>query len=232
MSLEVPSSWDRLPGLFHFLSVGPPLAILCACLPQLSFPQWFPFWYVIKASLPTGIGSLGCHAITVYASYSALREEQRFSSEASLLAAAVAVGLLMGVTFRNVVSAFRWRIFGEGTPSTAKSAAATLPPPRSPSVLVPLPAVGKRAGGTGEFPVKVLLPTAKFSQGMVYNERKTLQAFIDLEDASQSGMATLVRIIATEGGGGGVKGYFAARREGEALRIFAERALPDPVRPW
>ena len=80
--------------------------------------------------------------------------------------------------------------------------------------------------------MKVLLPTAKFSHGMVYNERKTLQAFIDLEDASQSGMATLVRIIATEGGGGGVKGYFAARREGEALRIFAERALPDPVRPW
>ena len=222
-----PSIWDDMPGTFHFLAVSPPLAIVCTCLPLESALCWYPAWWATTALLPAVPASLGGHAVAIYAAYSSFEDMTWFGSDANLLAAALAVGLVMGVAFRNATNAFRWLVgMCEGAPG------ATLLPPRGPSVVVPVPAAAKSAGGRGEFTVKVLLPTAKYSHGMVYNEKKTVQAFVDLEDASQPGMATLVRLIAREGGGGGVKGFFAARREGEALRIFVDRILPEPERQW
>ena len=225
------SVWDDVPGAFHFLSVSPPLAIVGVCLPLQSALKWYPIWYATRTFLPAVPASLGGHAIAVYAAYASFEDVAWFGSDANLLAAAVSVGVVLGVAFRNATNAWRWLVgLGAGTPGRAS--AAPLVPARSPSVLVAVPVTARSAGGAGEFTVKVLLPTAKFSQGMVYNEKKSLQAFVDLEDASQPAMATLVRLIAREGGGGGVKGYFAARREGEALRIYVDRILPEPARPW
>ena len=234
--MEACDTWTReLPLCFHTLCVAPPLTVLWLCLPRLSLFPWFPIWYVMKAVLPVRLGSLGGHAVTIYACYDVYSGTSSFASDSSLLLTAVATGLVMGITFRNITNAARWIIVGagrNGVSDTTSANVAKLVPPRSPSVLVPVPAVDRRAGGVGEFTVKVMLPTAKFEHGMVYNERKTLQCFVDLEDASQPAMATLVRLIARGGGGGGIRGYFAARREGEALRIFVDRMLPEPARPW
>ena len=90
--------------------------------------------------------------------------------------------------------------------------------------------------GDGDFLVKVQLPivhnsatTSKvYAQGMVYDERRSFQAFVDLESEAEVHTPTLARLIATEGGSGGVKAYFNARREGDVLRIFVDRVMPPP----
>eukprot|EP00322_Chrysochromulina_rotalis_P031233 CAMPEP_0115833358 /NCGR_PEP_ID=MMETSP0287-20121206/3133_1 /TAXON_ID=412157 /ORGANISM="Chrysochromulina rotalis, Strain UIO044" /LENGTH=136 /DNA_ID=CAMNT_0003286773 /DNA_START=280 /DNA_END=690 /DNA_ORIENTATION=- len=134
----------------------------------------------------------------------------------------------MGVAYRNMFRAVRWLVSGIGDDSVLPDIdprTSVLPPPRAPSVLVPLPE--STSVSSVEIIVKVLLPTAEFGQGMVYNERRTLQAFINFEDAP--GIATLARLIASEGGDGGIKAYFKARREAGHLRIYVDRVLPQPA---
>lgn len=89
------------------------------------------------------------------------------------------------------------------------------------------------AHGEADFAVKVTLPmgfgSVSHGMGMVYDERRTFQAFVDLEAEAEEAMPTLTRLIATQGAGGGTKAYFAARRDGDHLRIFVDRVLPQPT---
>jgi len=213
------------------------MAVICYVLaPELVLTYLGP-WILVKVLLPAGAASLAGHAVTIYACHANLASSAWVGDESSYsrLAVAIVVGMAMGVAYRNVFRALRWFVSGigetdgalekiSGGGGTARTPA-SLPLPRAPSFLVPLP--GATSFAAAELTVKVLLPTAKFAKGMVYNEKRTLQAFVDLEQDAP-GVATIVRLIATEGGDGGVKGYFRARREGEQLRIYVDRILPEP----
>ena len=43
------------------------------------------------------------------------------------------------------------------------------------------------------------------------------------------GIEVLLRLVRDQGPRGGIKGYFKAKREGDRLRIFADRILPPPA---
>ena len=231
------------PAAFFLLTAGPPLAVLSSCLDVKAIMTWLPAWTILGAVLPNGgISKAGGHALAFYASYSEL-DPALFGDDdggsVRHMTAAVGIGLVMGVAYRNLIGALRWVISTVGETARPERVIAS---GWAPSVVIPLPTGSANANHQpGEFTVKVLLPTATFTDGMVYNERRTLQCFLNMQAPDQPQLATLVRQIATKGEGGGTKAYFTARREavgpaggaasvnGEQLRIFVDRVLPPPL---
>ena len=231
------SAWDEHPGAFHFLTAVPPVTLACLLLSPMVMITWLGPWALVKLVLSAEVATQCQHAVTIYAAHANLDVQWVGDRQSHMrLAAAIAAGLVMGVAYRNTFRSLRWVLSGvgeDGDRSSASSsgrragrASVSLPLPRAPSVLVPLPTSTSVAAT--ELVVKVLLPTAKFAKGMIYNERRTLQAFVDLE-SDEPNIAALVRLIATQGGDGGIKGYFAARREGAHLRIYVDRILTPPT---
>ena len=224
--VAIDTALDLNSGLFHLLAAGPPVAICFVTMPSTLLLAGLVPWMLVRMMMPKSLKPMCAHFVTVYIAHNGLG-----SSELTLirLAKAICLGLTMGVAYRNGHRALRWAISSVCTAAistTGLRMPARLAPPRAASVLLPLP--DSPLCSSCEFVVKVLLPTAKFSRGMVYNEKRTLQAFVDLE-SDCPGMATLVRLIASEGGDGGVKGYFLARREPGALRVYIDRILPEPA---
>ena len=92
--------------------------------------------------------------------------------------------------------------------------------------------------GRAIFPVKISLPIASKrtahadALGMVYDEQRSFQAFIDLEADDVPNLATLTRLIAIDGSAGGVSAYFDARRNGDDLLVYVDRVLAPPSKRW
>ena len=178
------------------------------------------------------------------------RSDTVFSNR--FLASAV-VGLLMGVAYRNLIHALNWYFSDEpacpkgperdhaGRPAVrvslrpdeklaAGKSVASMSRPSGGAQMrkIHLTDAPPNVHGEREFAVKVQLPMAASGVGdglgMVYDERRSFQSFVDLESPDLH-MATLTRLIATEGNAGGVKGYFMARREGDQLYIFVDKIL-------
>ena len=105
----------------------------------------------------------------------------------------------------------------------------------------------RNAHGRREFDVKVQPPLQGYPNGggpcgyacreaatssgmpwaaMVYDERRTFEAYLPLDTP---GIEALLRRVREEGPRGGIKGFFKARREGDHLRIYADRILSPPA---
>ena len=213
----------------------PPLALLLALLKPSTVLGWLFPWVLVQMLLPPRAASLSGHALSAYVAYVTLDDELAgVAGSHSRLAAALTTGLIMGITYRNCFRALRWLVSGidrddmlPNIPSHAQQrrGALSLPPPRAPSALIPLPE--STSSSAVEMVVRVSLPTVKTGRGLVCNERRTVEAYVDFSDAP--GIATLAHLIASEGGDGGVKAYFKARREVGQLRIFVDRVLPQPA---
>ena len=65
---------------------------------------------------------------------------------------------------------------------------------------------------------------------MVYDERRSFESFLPLDCPAITPLLELVRDRGWRRGAGqpGIKGYFIAKREGDNLRIFVDRLLPQP----
>ena len=60
---------------------------------------------------------------------------------------------------------------------------------------------------------------------LVYDEHRSFTSYLPLD---MPGIGALLRLVRQEGRGG-IRGYFAARREGEHLRVFTDRmVVPQP----
>jgi hypothetical protein len=81
--------------------------------------------------------------------------------------------------------------------------------------------------GEAEFTVKVQVPmTGDLGTCMVYDEVRSFQCAFSTKETPEG--PQLHRLIRTFGQADGLKGYFAARREGANLRIFYDRLLSPP----
>ena len=251
---EEPTFLDRKPGLFHAITALPPAMLLLYFVPPGTCLIWLLAWNVMRTLLkPSGTAArqLGGHAIALYASHRSLGSD--FSDDlesSSYLLSVCGVGLLMGISFRNGMNALLWLV--SGLPERPVSSGSGEFPDDRPTVVVSLEQAQATGGGskgaTGAppnmhgsklFTVMVQLPLNKpggsgtagsfDGLGMVVDEKHSFQSFVDLEsDTTGDARAALVRLIATKGCAGGLKGFFQARREGDDLRIFVDRILAQP----
>ena len=241
-----PTIWDSRPGLFHALTAIPPAATLLYVITPDAFMVWLVVWNVLRTMLKShghAARTLGGHALTIYASYRSL--DAKGWDETQHLAASVGTGLLMGVAFKNLMSAGLWLTSGfpERPMSSSSSGVVDGVDETRPAIVVPLQQANAGKGapanvyGQKMFVVKVQLPLNKETDGkappgsfdglgMVSDQRRTFQSFVDLETESAS-MAALTRLIATKGGEGGLRGYFEAHRQGDELRVYVDSILPE-----
>ena len=247
--------WSMHPHTFHALVAGPPVALLSVVMPPRQITTWFAIWALFQYTpLNHSWSVAGSRALTIYGAWLHLRESLfPHAEDGSVLgvrlAAACGVGLLMGVAYRNVMQALDWLVSDFPERPTSDDGECS-EPPRALSTLASERAAvrislrqGTSAGklnlddaapvpnthGAAEFIVKVQLPMAAkggdAGMGMVYDERRTFQAFVDLESDSEPHVATLTRMIATKGAAGGLKGFFNAKRDGDDLLVFVDRVL-------
>jgi hypothetical protein len=202
--------------------------------------------------------SLGGHMLTVYGSWRNIDTTSLEPGSLLHYLAPLALGAVMGVAYRNLLRALRWSVskYPEATiealpaapdprrpfvrvplrPQGEDSAGATVAS-MSPGTGIHLADAPANVHGDKEFTVKVQLPfgmggaaqpDGQNPMGMVYDEKRSFQAFVSLEAEDAGATAALVRLIATEGGSGGMKGYFAACRDGDDVLLFVDRILPQP----
>jgi hypothetical protein len=218
------TAWDNHPYAFHFMACGPPILLLCNLVPPRPALYWFAAWLFCQIIpprvVPERMRSLLSHALTVYAAFEMLDAARFGEPDGEMthfyhLLAALGVGMVMGVAYRNLLRAGTFVLFPKSAPPIgavpARAAQSARPAaPRAPSVLITLaePPASSSMQSSREFVVKVLLPTAQFKDGMVYNEARSIQSFVDLE-STQENMPTLVRMIAL--GGGARRGSAHAR---------------------
>lgn len=240
-----PTIWDSRPGLFHALTAIPPAITLLYVISPDSFIVWLIAWNILRSMLKAqgqAASTLGGHALTVYASYRSIDASGWDLTQH--LAGAVGTGLLMGVAFKNLMSAGLWLTSGfPERPMSSSSSRAEGVDESRPAIVVPLQQANGGKGappnvhGRKVFTVKIVLPLNDTSDGkappgafdglgMVSDQRRTFQSFVDLETEG-AGTAAMTRLIATKGGGGGLKGYFEAQRDGDSLRIYVDMILPD-----
>ena len=248
-----PESSSLHPRTFHLLTAGPPTVLLCFLLPASKVSTWFALWALWQYfPLPRELHVLGGRAITVYGAWRNLHESIVPRSDtvfSNRFLAACVIGLVMGVAYRNLIQALNWyfsdkparpkgpdelsgrpavrvslrpdeKLAGKSVASMSRQGGAQLKK-------IHLTDAPPNVHGEREFMVKVQLPMtngAGDGLGMVYDEQRSFQSFVDLESPDRH-MATLTRLIATEGGSGGVKGYFMARRQGDELFIFVDKVL-------
>lgn len=234
---DEPSAWDSRPLTYHLLIAGLPLTAVCAFLEVAFVATWFPIWIICRhlplvihrklAWLPEAMPVLSGHALTVHACYRGLGPAFQTRAGALHLVSAVAMGLILGVGYKNLFAAVSWfsassRLRGGlGSASGRESLVVSL--------------LGEQGGaapanphGAREFGVKVTLTMQRGAKGAaeVHDQRRTFDAVLPQQ---ADGMATLARLVALRGEGGGLHGFFSARREGSDLRIFVDRLQPPPA---
>lgn len=230
------------PRTFYTLTTAPPWAICAYFLPPFRMLAWMGVWCACQALVAnrkarSGVG----HAITVYVAWTLL-DRDTFTGD-TIWPAAIGVGLVVGVAYRNALKSLTW--LASDFPLRPEEQASD----GRPAVTVPLQ-MSKQGGANGGihlsgappnvhgnkvFTVKVQLPHGMGQQaasenvhGMVYDEKRSFQAFLNLESATHGATAEMVRLIATKGSGGGLKGYFSATRDEQDLRIYVDRLLKPP----
>lgn len=244
-----PVPWSRLLRLVVLFGA------LLGCVEAAIVVVCLPLWVCLHfAPLPARANSVIANVITTAGAWLGARQwiEQGLPhNDHWRLCYAMAVGILMGSAYRAL-----WRVCattsasprdGDGGLDSGRAGHST--DHLRPSITVPLDGAADRGGrvastappnahGNRVFAVKVCLPILGANKrthrsgldglGMIYDQDRTFQCFVNLESDAQPEMAGLVRQIARDGAAGGTKGYFEARRSGDVLRVFVDRMLEPP----
>ena len=245
-------NWAKSPKAYFVLMCAPPTAVVLSVLPISAVALAAGVWLACRVALQIlslhKLAIVVGHVITIYCSYTLLPEANSRLEAAGddptsprRLVATGAVAIAMGISFRNLTRFGSWLMGGSLDYRAGEPPNVLGGDPRLCLRVSMSDAEAKVRGpnvhGAREFVVKVQLPMGGMGgisggMGMCYDERRTFQVFVRLESEAQpDATAAMVRLIATEGDAGGLRGYFLAKRLGDDLLIFVDRLVPGESVP-
>ena len=243
---QLSGNWAKVPYAFFALTIVPPLSIVAYILPIEIVATTLAFWMGVRFVLRKVLGLfrlsiIAGHAYTFYVAFNHMPAHllpdgaDPLSSQRLLPVAGLTIA--MGIAYRNTSRFLSWALNANFEYQASEGAGQTILGESRPTLRVPLANAESKSPRAfdSEFVVKVQLPMGSGlgeignGLGMCYDERRTVKTFVSLEsDAQPSETAAMVRLIATDGGSGGLRAYFMAKRSGEDLLIFVDRVVPPP----